>query len=136
MLIPAASEATPVENGLTVEPMTPEPAPRKTIAAATMRSNRSASVSGTRRTKNPSVSSHIPYVVPPIAKIPMRIAISIEPLCRKRRASLPIPVWIACVFIVTVMNAPTARTKKKIAADPYRRPDSHGPTKPLPASTP
>ena len=28
------------------------------------------------------------------------------------------PVWIAPVFIVTVMNAPTARTKKKIPADP------------------
>ncbi len=28
------------------------------------------------------------------------------------------PVWIASVFIVTVMNAPTASTKKKIAADP------------------
>ncbi len=28
------------------------------------------------------------------------------------------PVSIAPVFIVTVMNAPTARTKKKIAAEP------------------
>ncbi len=38
MLIPAASEATPVAKGLTVEPITPLPAPRKTIAAATRRS--------------------------------------------------------------------------------------------------
>ena len=38
MLMPAASEATPVANGLTVEPITPEPAPRKMIAAATIRS--------------------------------------------------------------------------------------------------
>ena len=28
------------------------------------------------------------------------------------------PVWIASVFIVTVMKAPTASTKKKIAAEP------------------
>ena len=53
-----------------------------------------------------------------MAKIDMRIAISTEPLCRKRIARRPIPVWIASVFIVTVMNAPTARTKKKIAAEP------------------
>ena len=37
-LIPAASDATPVANGLTVEHSTPEPAPRKMIDAATMRS--------------------------------------------------------------------------------------------------
>ena len=37
---------------------------------------------------------------------------------RKRNASRPIPVWIASVLIVTVMKAPTASTKKKIAADP------------------
>ena len=76
MVIPAASEATPVENGLTVDPITPEPAPRKMIAAATMRSYFSASASGTSSTKKPSVSSHIPYVVPPIAKTIIRIAIS------------------------------------------------------------
>src|SRR4051812_753543 len=46
------------------------------------------------------------------------------------------PVWIASVFIVTVMKAPTARTKKKIAAEPYSRPDCHGPTNPFEASTP
>ena len=28
------------------------------------------------------------------------------------------PVWIAPVFIVTVMNAPTARTNRKIIAEP------------------
>ena len=28
------------------------------------------------------------------------------------------PVWIASVLIVTVMKAPTARTKRKIWADP------------------
>ena len=28
------------------------------------------------------------------------------------------PVWIAPVFIVTVMKAPTASTKKKICAEP------------------
>ena len=28
------------------------------------------------------------------------------------------PVWIASVFIVTVMNAPTASTNRKIAAEP------------------
>ena len=59
-LMPAASEATPVANGFTVEHSTPVPAPRKTIAAATMRSYPSARVSGTSRTKKPSVSSHIP----------------------------------------------------------------------------
>ena len=36
--MPAASEATPVANGLTVEASTPVPAPRKMIDAATMRS--------------------------------------------------------------------------------------------------
>src|SRR4051812_50019424 len=71
-----------------------------------------------------------------MAKIDMRIAISTEPLCRKRIARRPIPVWIASVFIVTVMNSPTARTKKKIAAEPYSKPDSHGPTNPFDASTP
>ena len=78
----------------------------------------SASASGTISTKKPSVSSHIPYDVPPSAKTAIRIAISTEPLCRKRSASRPIPVWIASVFIVTVMNAPTASTKRKIAAEP------------------
>jgi hypothetical protein len=34
------------------------------------------------------------------------------------------------------MNAPTARTKKKIAADPKRNPSSHGPTNPSALSTP
>ena len=38
MLIPAASEATPVANGFTVEARTPIPAPRKMIDTATMRS--------------------------------------------------------------------------------------------------
>src|SRR3954462_3183587 len=38
MLVPAASEATPVAKGLTVEPITPAPAPRKMIAAPTIRS--------------------------------------------------------------------------------------------------
>ena len=38
MPTPAASEATPVEKGLTVEPITPDPAPRKMIDAATIRS--------------------------------------------------------------------------------------------------
>ena len=38
MLTPAASDATPVENGLTVEPMMPAPEPRKMIDAATSRS--------------------------------------------------------------------------------------------------
>ena len=37
-LIPAASEATPVANGFTVEHSTPVPAPRKMIEAATIRS--------------------------------------------------------------------------------------------------
>ena len=37
-LMPAASEATPVANGLTVEHSTPVPAPRKMIEAATIRS--------------------------------------------------------------------------------------------------
>jgi hypothetical protein len=32
-------------------------------------------------------------------------------------ARRPIPVWIAPVFIVTVMNVPTARTNREIAAD-------------------
>ena len=59
-LMPAASEATPVANGFTVEHRTPVPAPRKMIAAATMRSYPSASESGTSRTKKPSVSSHMP----------------------------------------------------------------------------
>ena len=136
IVIPAASEATPVENGLTVEAITPLPAPRKMIAAAVMRSYPRARASGTSSTKKPSVSSHIPYEVPPRAKTHIRIAISTAPLARKRSASRPIPVWIASDFIVTVMNAPTARTKKKIAAEPYRKPSSHGPTNPLPLSTP
>src|ERR1700760_237886 len=34
------------------------------------------------------------------------------------------------------MNAPTASTKKKMAADPYRNPSSHGPTNPWLLSTP
>src|SRR3954453_22548338 len=38
MLVPAASEATPVAKGLTVEPTTPAPARRKMIAAPTIRS--------------------------------------------------------------------------------------------------
>ena len=38
MLTPAASKATPVANGLTVEHSTPEPAHRKMIDAATRRS--------------------------------------------------------------------------------------------------
>ena len=38
MPMPAASEATPVANGFTVEAMTPAPAPRKMIDTATMRS--------------------------------------------------------------------------------------------------
>ena len=33
-------------------------------------------------------------------------------------AAVLLLVWIDSVFIVTVMNAPTARTKKKIAAEP------------------
>src|SRR3954463_6491972 len=38
------------------------------------------------------------------------MAIRTEPLWRNRSARRPIPVWIAPVFIVTVMNAPTAST--------------------------
>src|SRR6185437_15239845 len=34
------------------------------------------------------------------------------------------------------MNAPTARTKKKIAAEPYRKPSSDAPTNPWLFSTP
>ena len=60
MLMPAASEATPVANGLTVDASTPVPAPRKMIDTATMRSYPSASTSGTIRAKKPSVSSHMP----------------------------------------------------------------------------
>ena len=56
--------------------------------------------------------------MPPSAKTVIRIAISTEPLCRKRSASRPIPVWIAPVFIVTVMKAPTASTNRKIFAEP------------------
>jgi hypothetical protein len=36
--MPAASDATPVANGFTVEHNTPVPAPRKMIEAATSRS--------------------------------------------------------------------------------------------------
>ena len=39
-------------------------------------------------------------------------------LWRNRSASRPMPVSIAPVFIVMVMNAPTASTKKKIWAEP------------------
>ena len=46
------------------------------------------------------------------------------------------PVWIAPVFIVTVMNAPTARTNRKIIAEPYRKPDSSALTNPRSFSTP
>jgi len=38
IVIPAASDATPVANGFTVEASTPVPAPRKMIAAPTIRS--------------------------------------------------------------------------------------------------
>src|SRR5947207_1461361 len=48
----------------------------------------------------------------------MRIAMRTAPLWRNRTASRPMPVCMACVFIVTVMNAPTAGTKKKLGADP------------------
>ena len=36
--MPAASEATPVANGFTVEASTPIPAPTRIVAAATIRS--------------------------------------------------------------------------------------------------
>jgi hypothetical protein len=49
----------------------------------------------------------------------MSSAMSTEPLCRNRSARRPMPVWIASVFIVTLMNAPTASTNRKIGADPY-----------------
>ena len=62
--IPAASEATPVANGLTVDASTPAPHPRKMIAAPVMRSYPRASVNGTSRAKNPSDSSAMPSVVP------------------------------------------------------------------------
>ena len=66
----------------------------------------------------------------------MRIAISTEPLWRNRSASRPIPVWMAPVFIVTVMNAPTASTNRKIIAEPYRNPCSSALTKPRSLSIP
>ena len=43
---------------------------------------------------------------------------SSDPLCLKRSASRPMPVWIASVRIVTLTNAPTARTNRKIIAEP------------------
>ena len=46
------------------------------------------------------------------------------------------PVWIASVFIVTVMNAPTARTNRKIIAEPYSAPVSSAETKPRSFSIP
>ena len=118
MLMPAASDATPVANGFTVDASTPVPAPRKMIATATIRSYPSASVSGTRSTKKPSVSSHIPYVVPPSANTDINTATSSAGLWRKRSARRLMPVSMAPVFIVIVMNAPTARTKRKICAEP------------------
>ena len=116
--IPAASEATPVANGFTVEASTPVPAPRKMIAAPVTRSKPSANARGTSRAKNPSVSSHIPSVVPPSAKTLIKTTIKIVGLWRKRSASRPIPAWIAPLFIVTLMNAPIASTKRKICAAP------------------
>ena len=47
---PAASEATPVAKGLTVEAMIPVPAPSRMIPAPTMRSKPMARVRATRRT--------------------------------------------------------------------------------------
>ena len=46
------------------------------------------------------------------------------------------PVWIASVFIVTVMNAPTASTNRKIIAEPYSTPVSSALTKPRSFSMP
>ena len=46
------------------------------------------------------------------------------------------PVWIASVFIVTVMNAPTASTNRKIIAEPYSTPGSSALTKPRSFSIP
>ena len=119
MLMPAASEATPVANGLTVErdharAGAEEDDRRRDHAVVAERERQRHE----QRRRSPSVSSHIPYDVPPSAKTTIRIAIRTEPLCRKRSASRPMPVWIASVFIVTVMNAPTASTKRKIAAEP------------------
>jgi hypothetical protein len=47
--IPAASEATPVANGLTVEARVPTPAPTMMVTAPTMRSNPSPTMIGTSR---------------------------------------------------------------------------------------
>ena len=116
--MPAASEATPVAKGLTVEASTPEPAPRKTIAKPVMRSKPRPSASGTSRTKNPSDSSAIPSVLPASANTDISTTISSEGLWRKRSSSRPMPAWIAPVFIVTLMNAPIASTNRKICAAP------------------
>ncbi len=46
MLTPASPAATPMENGLTVAPMTPHMAPTMIIAAVVSRSYPSAAISG------------------------------------------------------------------------------------------
>ena len=60
----------------------------------------------------------MPSVVPPSANTAISTTISSAGLWRKRSASRPMPVWIAPVFIVTLMKAPIASTKRKICAEP------------------
>ena len=118
MLMPAASEATPVANGFTVDASTPVPAPRKMIddgdhAVVAQRQRQ-------RHEQHEEAERLLPHPVgrPAEREDDHQDRDHSEPLCRKRSARRPMPVWIAPVFIVTVMNAPTASTKRKICAEP------------------
>ena len=117
MLIPAASEATPVANGFTVEPITPagaEEDDRGRDHPVVVERERQ------RNHEHEEAERLLPHPVGGAAEREddHQDRDQDEPLCRKRSASRPMPVWIASVFIVTVMKAPTASTKKKIAAEP------------------
>ena len=118
MLMPAASDATPVANGFTVEATTPVPAPRKMMATATMRSYFKSERQRHQQGEEPE--RLLPHAVGRAAEREDQHQHDDEHggLRLKRSASRPMPVWMAPVFIVTVMKAPMARTKRKICAEP------------------
>ena len=69
-------------------------------------------------------------MVPPTEKITIKITISSSPRFRNRLVTRPIPASSAPVLMVTVMNAPIARTKKNTWTAPARSPLLYGPVSP------
>ena len=69
-------------------------------------------------------------MVPPTEKISIKITISSMPRLRNRPVTRPIPASSAPVLMVTVMNAPIARTKKNTWTAPARSPLLYGPVFP------